>query len=73
MNHPLCVQSEFTGWDNWDFTNADDPSNEFELFDLDADPFETSNQYTSAPSNLKLELHARLEKLYRCRGTENCN
>ncbi len=27
--------SEFTGWANWDFLNADDSENEFELFDLD--------------------------------------
>ena len=27
--------SEFTGWANWDFLNAEDPENEFELFDLD--------------------------------------
>lgn len=27
--------SEFTGWANWDFNNADDPENEFEMFDLD--------------------------------------
>ena len=27
--------SEFTGWDNWDFLDANSPENEFELFDLD--------------------------------------
>ena len=30
--------SEFTGWGNWDFLNSSYVMNEFEMFDLDADP-----------------------------------
>eukprot|EP01050_Picozoa_sp_SAG11_P015197 SAG11_NODE_1945_length_4019_cov_6.325510_5_plen_95_part_00 len=40
--------------------------------DLDADPFEIKNLYTTASEHLKASLHARLEKLYRCQGTA-CN
>ena len=33
---------------------------------------EMKNLYGTAPSALKAALHARLEKMYRCRGTD-CN
>ena len=61
--------SEFTGWANWDFLNAADPENEFELFDLDQDEWEMDNIYETADASLKQKLHAELEKLYRCKGS----
>lgn len=62
--------AEFTSWSNWDFETAAD---EYELFDLDADPWETTNLYpTLKGSRLAKDLAASLAKLYRCSGA-SCN
>ena len=42
---------------------------EFELFDLDADPFALHNAYSEAPTELKTELASRLLKLFGCQGS----
>lgn len=61
---------EFTdGVANWNFTRDAD---EFELFDLDADPWEMDNLYDTAPADLVAQLRASLVKLYGCEGTA-CN
>eukprot|EP01052_Picozoa_sp_SAG31_P026429 SAG31_NODE_2393_length_5793_cov_18.326484_9_plen_130_part_00 len=57
--------AEFTSPPNWNYEN---PADEFELFDLDADRWETKNLYKTADPALKARLHASLEKLYRCKG-----
>ena len=64
-NLKLC---EFVGWPNWNFLNASDPENEFEMFDLDKDEWETENIYETAGAALKTKLHAELERIYRCKG-----
>jgi hypothetical protein len=45
---------------------------EYELFDLDADPWELKNIYAGASAAVKTDLHNRVEKLFRCQGA-NCN
>jgi len=57
---------EFTDWDNWNF---EQPADEYELFDLDADPWEMTNIWKSAAPALVQSLQAELERLYRCQGT----
>jgi N-acetylglucosamine-6-sulfatase len=42
---------------------------EKELYDLNADPFELTNIYNSAPQTLRSELKARLKELKKCTGT----
>jgi len=54
---------------NWNFTS---PATEFELFDLDKDPYEVVNLYARAPERLKAQLHAAVARLYACRGS-TCN
>lgn len=62
--------AEFTDLtSNWNFTK---PADEFELFNLNNDPFELKNIYNSAPANLKQRLHKTLKKLYQCQST-SCN
>ena len=55
--------------ENWDYLR---PADEFELFDLDSDEWETKNLYATAEPALKQKLHAELERLYRCQGA-TCN
>ena len=43
---------------------------ERELYDLNADPYELTNIYNSASSTLRSDLHARLDALKKCAGTE---
>ena len=50
---------------NWNF---EQPFAEAELFDLDADPHQLNNIYKDTDPALRTELHARLAKLYACRG-----
>ena len=56
---------EFTDWSNWNFTS---PAGEFELFDLAADPWEMTNLYAGFDPDVKAEMHAALERAYRCQG-----
>ena len=43
-----------------------------ELFDLDADPWELHNVFSAASAEVKADLAARVEKLFRCQGA-SCN
>jgi len=61
--------SEFVGRSDWNHTGA---PLEYELFDLDLDPWELHNTYAGADAGVKADLHARVDKLYRCAGT-TCN
>jgi N-acetylglucosamine-6-sulfatase len=61
---------EFVNSSNWDHIG---PALEFELFDLDADPWELKNVYSSATDKVKTDLNQRVDKLFRCRGTATCN
>lgn len=61
---------EFVGADNWDHVAAPE---EYELFDLDADPWELKNIYSAASASVKTDLNQRVDKLYRCRGAATCN
>lgn len=56
---------EFTDWDNWFFNK---PADEYELFDLDSDPWEMNNIWKSADAKLKQSLQSELERLFRCQG-----
>lgn len=44
-------------------------TNEFELYDLQRDPYELENLYATAPAELKRGLFARLAALVHCAGT----
>lgn len=57
--------AEFADWDNWDFES---PADEYELFDLDEDPWEMHNLFASADPALVKDLQAELEQLFRCQG-----
>ena len=61
--------SEFVGKNDWDHLLT---PLEYELFDLDADPWELKNVFASASAAVKLDLHNRVEKLFRCKGVD-CN
>ena len=65
VNEKNLMYGEWTSM-AWDYRNLE----EVELFDLDKDPFQLSNIATKASKGLKQRLHARLEKLYTCRGDE---
>eukprot|EP00947_MAST-08B_sp_MAST-8B-sp1_P004860 g4860.t1 len=54
---------------NWNWTS---PASEAELFDLDKDPYEMHNLYSSADPKIKASLHQQLAQLYTCRGSESC-
>jgi len=56
---------EFVDWDNWDYN---EPADEYELFDLNSDPWEMKNLWSTAKSELKQSLQAELERLFRCQG-----
>ena len=53
---------------DWNFTNT---AQEYELFDLAADPFEMKNIVSSASRDLLDRLHKVLRELYTCAG-ESC-
>jgi len=57
---------EFVDISKWDFNDGID---EYELFDLDADPWEMQNLWPTADSKLAESLQAELERLFRCQGT----
>lgn len=61
--------AEFVAAANWNHTL---PPQEYELFDLDADPWELKNIYSAASAEVKTELAARVERLFRCKGS-TCN
>ena len=63
------IYAEFTDLTNWAF---DAPASEFELFDLDADPFQEKNIVGSADPELLKGLKARLAKASTCQGTTQC-
>ena len=67
-NVKLC---EFVGWADWDYTSGGADS-EWELFDLDSDPYELKNLWKSQASALGAKLRKRLEALYACAGM-SCN
>eukprot|EP00039_Didymoeca_costata_P006186 m.88129 g.88129 ORF g.88129 m.88129 type:complete len:133 (+) comp13147_c0_seq1:1266-1664(+) len=57
--------SEFVDYrKNWHFENI----LEYELFDLDKDPYELHNIYPQAPADLKKVLHERISEYYTCQG-----
>ena len=57
---------EYTDCRNdWNFTNA---AQEYELFDLAADPFEMNNIFSIASRDLLDRLHKVLRELYTCAG-----
>lgn len=57
---------EFTDWENWNFER---PADEYELFDLNTDPWEMTNLWASASPETKRQLQAELERLFRCQGS----
>lgn len=61
--------SEFVGSDN---RNHSAPPLEYELFDLDTDPWEMKNIFSAASLTVKRDLAARVERLFRCQG-RSCN
>ena len=67
-NVKLC---EFVGWADWNYTSGGADS-EWELFDLDSDPYELKNLWKNQASALGAKLRKRLEALYACAGT-SCN
>merc|ERR1712137_1301415 len=56
---------EFTDWDNWFFQK---PADEYELFDLNDDPWEMKNIWNSASTELKQSLQKELKRLFECKG-----
>jgi hypothetical protein len=44
----------------------------YELFDLDADPYELHNIYASADAELKTLLHSAVRRFYECAGAAQC-
>lgn len=48
------------------------PPLEYEYYDLDKDPFQLHNVYSSLSAAEKTELHEQLDQLWHCQG-ENCN
>lgn len=56
---------EFTDWDNWFFEK---PADEYELFDLNDDPWELKNIWNSASTELKQSLQKELKRLFECKG-----
>lgn len=61
---------EFVGADDWDHNGQ---PQEYELFDLNADPWELKNIFSAASPTVKADLHQRVDKLFRCRGSDTCN
>merc|ERR1712039_632115 len=57
--------AEFVDIEKWDFKDGID---EYELFDLDADPWEMKNLWSQADPNLVKVLTSELERLFRCHG-----
>lgn len=54
---------------NWNYQNGN--IEEYELFNLDDDPYQLINIYNNTSNTLKHELHTILEKKYVCQG-ESC-
>jgi len=52
---------------NWNWTQE---ATEFEMFDLDTDPYELNNIYSTAEPSLKRELKQELKRMYQCEGPE---
>ena len=65
--HPLNLHryAEFVTLDNRNHTL---PPCFHELFDLDADPWELHNVYSTTSAAVKADLAMRVEKLFRCQG-----
>ena len=64
------MYAEFVDLPNWNYS---EPALEYELFDLDTDPYQMKNIYKAADPSYIATLHTKLAKLFTCRGTDNCN
>merc|ERR1719198_2277790 len=62
------LYAEFTDVRDWEFQMSG-PGKFFELYDLQADPDQLTNLYSSVSSTLKNALHSRLRHEWSCRGT----
>lgn len=53
---------------DWDFQRD---ALEYELYDLDDDPFEMHNKINEVPRDYRLSMHRKMMRMLRCRG-QNC-
>ena len=75
--HGNSLYAEYTSLIDWNYENYSsstgmlDPYSYkfYELFDLDADPWQRRNIYSEATDDLKKELHTLVASEFRCRGT----
>ena len=74
--HGNALYAEYTSLIDWNYRNYSsgtgilDPYSYkfYELFDLDADPWQFKNVYAAAPDAVKEELHALVVSQFRCSG-----